>query len=128
MKYLIIFATLIITSNAFASNSIKVCSKENQSQSITFTVVNPQIARLAISDGSPVQNYKITKVVKSNKGDDELTKFTGEVNISYTQYVLKSAESEDYLMTTIGVSGAQYLVLIGPMAKLIELGSSTNCK
>lgn len=129
MKTLILMAAILVTGAAAAASSTKVCLKEDSSQSVTFTVSDNKTATVGSSAGEPLENYIVTKVVTSKKGDAELTNVIGENNTSYIMYALSSkTEGDNNMIISTGKSGAIYLVVVGPMGKLFVLGSTAACK
>jgi len=129
MKSLILIAAILATGAASAANSTKVCFKEDSSQSVTFTVNDNKTATIGSSAGEVPENYIVTKVVTSKRGDAELTNAIGESNTSYIMYALSSkTEGDNNMIVSSGASGAIYLVAVGPMGKLFLLGSTATCK
>ena len=80
------------------------------------------------SENYQYQNFKIDKKIVSKKGDPELTKLMGEENISYIQFELSLGDTKEYLLTTVGASGAKYIVIMQSMGKFNLFGSSAFCK
>lgn len=124
---LALIALLTFSQIAHGAESVKICNKQNPNQFIIFTADN-DTAVYTMNDGNPPQTYAISNSVVSNRGEAELTKAIGEKNTSYKQFVLRtSAGEEEVLVIASGKSTAKYLVVFGPMGKLISLGSTANC-